>query len=519
MYDQRDDVEGAARLLVNALAVSPDSLRQLTPMWAELLKPSRRNRLRLPMLQKLKVAQDAEASRLFWLSRVADNWNRDALARSALEQGALVKPAFAPLYRSLVAEYWSRPDWDDAQKSAETKKLVQTARDQGNAALAAELEGLALLRQKDMAGAADKIAQSIKLGNKSPDVQLTQAVVLNLSGKSAKAEQLLWKIISDSPTYEEAYSELVGYYFEQNQTSKADNVLSKWLAADPGNITARILRAGLLQQAGRSDAAEGEFLSLFHDHPESTEVLAAMYAFYTRSHHIDDYINKLEAERSAHPENHEAIEHLVLIYTQQKRLPDALRVLDAARQAVASDPDLLYYLAHVYGQIGQKEMEEKLLEEVIHLDPQNAPASNDLGYTWADMGKNLEQAEGLIRLAVEAEPDNQSFLDSLGWVLYKRSKFSEALGYFEKAIGPASRPDPVVLDHMGDVLYRLSQPESAAKQWQRAKDRLDQSQSSREDLKNLRLQLLQKLHQQQNGQPVDVAPTATTPAASTQARK
>jgi hypothetical protein len=72
---------------------------------------------------------------------------------------------------------------------------------------------------------------------------------------------------------------------------------------------------------------------------------------------------------------------------------------------------------------------------------------------------------------------------------------------------------------MGDVLYRLSQPESAAKQWQRAKDRLDQSQSSREDLKNLRLQLLQKLHQQQNGQPVDVAPTATTPAASTQARK
>lgn len=518
MYDERDDVEGAVRLLVNALAANPDSLRQLTPMWAELLKPARRNRVRLPVLQKLKVAPEAEASRLFWISRIADIWNRDALSRSALEQGALIKPAFAPLYRSLVSEHWSRPDWDDAQKAAETKKLVQTARDQGNAALAAELEGMALLRQKDMTEAANKIAESIKLGNKSPDVQLTQAVVLNLSGNGAKAEQLLWKIISDTPTYEEAYTELVDYYFEQNQPSKAVNVLSKWLVADPGNVTARILRARLLQQAGRSDAAESEFLSLFHDQPESAEILGATYAFYSRSNRIEDYITKLETERKTHPDNHEAVEQLVLIYYERKRLPEALRVLDAARQAVASDPDLLYYVAHVYGRIDQKSSEEKILEDVIHLDPRNAPASNDLGYTWADAGKNLEQAEGLIRIAIEAEPDNQSFLDSLGWVLYKRSKFSEALTYFEKAIGPATRPDPVVLDHMGDVLYRLGQASDAVKQWKRARERLDETRSSREDLKTLRLQLLQKLQQQEKGQPVDVAPTADTPAGGTQAK-
>ena len=65
------------------------------------------------------------------------------------------------------------------------------------------------------------------------------------------------------------------------------------------------------------------------------------------------------------------------------------------------------------------------------MDPRHAAASNDLGYTWADEGKNLDGAERLVRVAVDAEPDNQSFLDSLGWVLYKRSKFSEAQTYFE----------------------------------------------------------------------------------------
>ncbi|MDB5320468.1 MAG: Tetratricopeptide 1 repeat-containing protein [Phycisphaerales bacterium] len=516
MYDERDDLEGAVRLLVNALAANPDSLRQISPMWSELLKPSRRSRVRLPLLQKLKVEPSAEAARLFWVSRVADLWNRDALARGALSQGAAIKPAFPPIYRSLIGEYWSRPDWDDAQKAAESDKLAQTVRAQGNAALAAELEGLSLLRQKGKTDqAADKIAESIKLGNKAPDVQLTQAIALRLSGNGVKGEQLLWKVISDTPSYEDAYIELFRYYFEHDQAAKAVNVLAKWLTADPGNVNARVLRARLMQQGGRTDAAEAELLALFHDQPQSADILRALYTFYSDSRRLEEYITKLEEERKTHPDNREAVEQLVQIYHAQKRPAEALRVLDAARQAVANDPDLLYYIAHVYGRIDQKQTEEQLLEEVIRLDPRNAPASNDLGYGWADEGKRLSEAENLIRIAVEAEPDNQSFLDSLGWVLYKRSKFAEALIYFEKAIGPATRPDPVVLDHMGDVLYRLSHGGEAVKQWKRAQERLDQVDSEREDLKKLRLQLMQKLHQQETGKPVDVAPTAE----AAQARK
>jgi hypothetical protein len=101
--------------------------------------------------------------------------------------------------------------------------------------------------------------------------------------------------------------------------------------------------------------------------------------------------------------------------------------------------------------------------------------------------------------------------------LYKRGKFAEALVYFERAIGPAARPDPVVLDHMGDVLYQLSRGPDAMKQWKRAEGRLNdmgELARRRDDLKTLGLKLKQKLEQAQGGKPVEVAPVVEAQAAS-----
>src|SRR5439155_5606633 len=155
-------------------------------------------------------------------------------------------------------------------------------------------------------------------------------------------------------------------------------------------------------------------------------VLRAMRDYFSESSRLTLLINKLEEERSKHPDNRVAVEQLVDIYASQKHLPEAARVLDAARSAVGSDPDLLYYIAHLYERVDQKPTTEQILEQVVQLDPRHAAANNDLGYTWADEGKNLSRAEQMIRTALHDEPDNEAFLDSLGWVLYKRGQFKEA---------------------------------------------------------------------------------------------
>jgi tetratricopeptide (TPR) repeat protein len=233
-----------------------------------------------------------------------------------------------------------------------------------------------------------------------------------------------------------------------------------------------------------------------------------MQVCYIQANQLADFQRTLEAYHAGHPQDTEITERLVGLYLGEKQLESAQRVLDQTRSAAAGvgDADLLYSVAQLYEQIDNKPTAEQLYQQVIGLDPTHAGASNDLGYEWADEGKNLPRAERLIRVAVAAEPDNESFLDSLGWVMYKQGKFDEARKYLEQAVGPADFPDPVVLNHLGDTLYRLSRSADAAKVWQRSLKGIGDGEVDRDDLKELRPQLEQKIKAVQANQPADVAP-------------
>jgi tetratricopeptide (TPR) repeat protein len=131
------------------------------------------------------------------------------------------------------------------------------------------------------------------------------------------------------------------------------------------------------------------------------------------------------------------------------------------------------------------------LKKLLDVDPEDATACNDLGYLWADQGKNLEEAEKLIRKAIDrdraerarqrgesqgrpvaelppAEKDNAAYIDSLGWVLYKRGQVQEAQKELEYASGLADGDDPVIWDHLGEVYEHLGRPEKAVAAWQKA---------------------------------------------------
>src|SRR5437763_17150804 len=99
----------------------------------------------------------------------------------------------------------------------------------------------------------------------------------------------------------------------------------------------------------------------------------------------------------------------------------------------------------------------------------------------------------------------------MGWVLYKLRRFAEARRYLDRAIGPPqsaaeSEADPVVLDHRGDVLYRLGERDAAASDWKKAAKKIADAKNGRDDLRDLRLQLLEKQKQLSAGQTVKVAP-------------
>lgn len=152
-----------------------------------------------------------------------------------------------------------------------------------------------------------------------------------------------------------------------------------------------------------------------------------------------------------------------------------------------SQPDQLrevrYELSHLYSVQRDLVKSEEQLQLILKADPNDATASNDLGYLWADQGKNLEEAERLIRKAIDldreekkkpknamADPDDHAaYLDSLGWVLFRRGQLDQAI----EKLGKASTledgaEDPVIWDHLGDVYFRLDDAEHAKQSWQKA---------------------------------------------------
>jgi tetratricopeptide (TPR) repeat protein len=110
---------------------------------------------------------------------------------------------------------------------------------------------------------------------------------------------------------------------------------------------------------------------------------------------------------------------------------------------------------------------EKTLREILNQSPDNSVALNNLGYFLVERNQKLDEATKLIKKAVDLEPTNASFIDSLGWAYFKQNKFDEA----EKQLKDAARRSPTsatIQEHLGDVYEKQGKIDSAKIAWQRA---------------------------------------------------
>lgn len=110
---------------------------------------------------------------------------------------------------------------------------------------------------------------------------------------------------------------------------------------------------------------------------------------------------------------------------------------------------------------------EAAFKKCLQLDPEDHEVMNILGYSWAEKGLRLKEALQLIRRAVQLDPKNGDYLDSLAWVYYQMGDYSRALNWIQKAVA-LSPDDPIIHDHLGDIHARLGQNEKAIAAWQKA---------------------------------------------------
>jgi tetratricopeptide (TPR) repeat protein len=145
--------------------------------------------------------------------------------------------------------------------------------------------------------------------------------------------------------------------------------------------------------------------------------------------------------------------------------------------------DIRSALSNVYTAARMYARAEATLERLIKDSPEDATAYNDLGYILADRNKSLKKAEEYVRKAIELDrkqkkngavvteedKDNAAYIDSLGWVLFRRGQLEAARTETERAsILPNGDDDPVIFDHLGDIYFRLNQPGRARVAWEKS---------------------------------------------------
>jgi tetratricopeptide (TPR) repeat protein len=181
---------------------------------------------------------------------------------------------------------------------------------------------------------------------------------------------------------------------------------------------------------------------------------------------------------------------------EAEKYKDAIKTFEQVLAKLEADEDLKaeikdrekdrtrYILSALYLDAGDVDSATKQLQILVKKNPDNATYKNDLGYIWADHDKNLDEAEKLIREALELDRkekeklkakgeidevrENAAYLDSMGWVLFKKKKYKEALEYLKKAVEDEEEGQHLeIWDHLGDCYMALGMVQEAIAAWEK----------------------------------------------------
>lgn len=266
-----------------------------------------------------------------------------------------------------------------------------------------------------------------------PGIQMQRAIILWELKRDKEAAELLDKLILAYPDSDRLrYMAAIG----KERTGKLETAIELYgsiPANSPFKSNAEFRRALNLKELKRLAEAEELVMALLDAVDAGPELSILAASIFSDSEKYDSAIDVLEKGYLAHPEVHR------LLFVKGVYQEKAGKIRDCMNT----------------------------MRQVIKVDPQNSSAFNFLGYMYAERGENLEEAEKLVRRALELKPDDGYYLDSLGWIQYQMGKVDEALVTLNAAL--KQTPDEgVVWEHVAEVNEKKGRIEEAKKAFEKA---------------------------------------------------
>ena len=202
--------------------------------------------------------------------------------------------------------------------------------------------------------------------------------------------------------------------------------------------------------------------------PKNTDLKLMLAGEMADSNNPDDGITMAKSLLTNTDKDRVVWLSLAQTYTRLRRWKDADDALNKAASLTTKQDDKIYLL-FLRGALAERQKHydtaEQFFHQVLDIDPNNAMTLNYMGYMFADKGARLPEAIKLIRKAVELDPMNGAYLDSLGWAYFKMGQYELAEENLRQAVD-RDQTDPTVHDHLGDLYEKTGRIRLAAAQWE-----------------------------------------------------
>jgi tetratricopeptide (TPR) repeat protein len=328
------------------------------------------------------------------------------------------------------------------------------------------------------------LAKAYELQNKNTLAENVYLEILKQNPESARAHDLLGRLYLRTGRTEQALNQFavvkglsksdidvrikIGLvHFEQERYAEAAEEFSSILRLEPDNQRARYYLGVSLQEAGETEEAT-KVLGLIK--PESeffVDGILHLAEILDRTDNRDKARALLEKNLNLKPDEPDLMVGLAALLEVDGDLKQAENLLLRASKLEPGNAEIHFRLGVVLDKLSRKDEAMKSLRKAIDLDDHHARALNYVGYTMAEMGQDLDEAELLIRRALAVEPYSGFILDSLGWIYYKRGKYEQAMVYLERA-SLSGESDPVIFEHLGDTAMKLKQYKKAVQAYEQA---------------------------------------------------
>lgn len=229
----------------------------------------------------------------------------------------------------------------------------------------------------------------------------------------------------------------------------------------------------IYSEMGDRKQAEKHFLLATRKSPPLPDSFIRLALLYLQDDPQKAVATLLEADRII-PNHPTMLFVLGTAYSRMKRYREAIAVFERVESLVGSSapggklsPAFYLHYGGACERSGDMERAEKIFEKCLDIYPDADEVLNYLAYMWAEAGVKLDRAREYVARALEKEPSNGAYVDTLGWILFKQGKYEEALPLLEKAYELAGH-DAVIADHVADTYMKLGNREKAVDYWKKS---------------------------------------------------